>query len=844
MDRLIYTLKEIPDLTLSKYQSLADVGVDGVVKRHSDFLRLWHGICKESKISMHLAYIFNPKLNLGKRLNVYLIFQGEDNALRLIEPLVNKSPLSEFYAFEKIDKIEDVSFGAGATLMKKERVAKIYSSASGRTSELCYVPHWKINGESRLYDLMNVMQTISTSYSDQSPCAFRIDLLPDTEVDNVRDIFGNIISFLQGDKDIKIINEYDDSKDNTSNLLSKEHEDWLANIETNPTFRMNVFGFAKDVFRAKLILNAASSEAIETGDCSIVGIKADSDNYLRVFSRMNANINSYCMYPQISKLPSWSTTYLLEEVASFFKFPVLYDGENIEIPKETAPKLYNDGLYIGQDTMGYPVYIPLKDLPKHAFFTGMPGSGKTNTMLHIVSQLRRENIPFLAFEPAKKEYRAVFRDKNSKDIFLFSPHLQSYFPLSVNPLEFPVGVRLSDHINALLEVFQGSFVLEGATYKFLSSSIENSYTDLGWEIEDINNGEMSFPSLQDVYDRLKEEIEQSTYDAELKGNLVSFLQVRLGSLMERDAGEVFNSRYSSLSPEEWLHVSAVVELEALNEQAKNFFILLVCHYIFETLRISSNSDRDSVSKQVRHVIFIEEAHNIIASSSQQTASDSVDPKVSATAYIVKMLAEVRALKEAIIIADQLPTALTSEVTKNTGLKLVHRLTSQDDREQIGTSISATPFQLERMASFQPGSAYIHHEKVLKPFEVKVDEWKSDDLESTISNDKSLYLQIRENNPEKYTLDTYIDNMLEKYFFPITDLVTEIVESKDEFLLKPKVMQVNAQISCLERKLIRLENFFKSNDNDSYFIVDRINKIRNDLIDIKNLKILNFVNGGV
>ena len=94
MDRLIYTLKEIPDLTLSKYQSLADVGVDGVVKRHSDFLRLWHGICKESKISMHLAYIFNPKLNLGKRLKVYFIFQGEDKALRLIEPLLNKSPLS------------------------------------------------------------------------------------------------------------------------------------------------------------------------------------------------------------------------------------------------------------------------------------------------------------------------------------------------------------------------------------------------------------------------------------------------------------------------------------------------------------------------------------------------------------------------------------------------------------------------------------------------------------------------------------------------------------------------------------------------------------------------------
>ena len=42
------------------------------------------------------------------------------------------------------------------------------------------------------------------------------------------------------------------------------------------------------------------------------------------------------------------------------------------------------------------------------------------------------------------------------------------------------------------------------------------------------------------------------------------------------------------------------------------------------------------------------------------------------AYIVKMLAEVRALREGIIIADQLPTAMAPEVIKNTNIKLIHR----------------------------------------------------------------------------------------------------------------------------------------------------------------------------
>ncbi|EKC62797.1 hypothetical protein LEA_11657, partial [human gut metagenome] len=43
-----------------------------------------------------------------------------------------------------------------------------------------------------------------------------------------------------------------------------------------------------------------------------------------------------------------------------------------------------------------------------------------------------------------------------------------------------------------------------------------------------------------------------------------------------------------------------------------------------------------------------------------------------------MLAEVRALGEGIVIADQLPTAMAPEVLKNTGLKLGHRITAQDD----------------------------------------------------------------------------------------------------------------------------------------------------------------------
>ena len=84
-----------------------------------------------------------------------------------------------------------------------------------------------------------------------------------------------------------------------------------------------------------------------------------------------------------------------------------------------------------------------------------------------------------------------------------------------------------------------------------------------------------------------------------------------------------------------------------------------------------------------------------------------------------MLAEVRALQEAIIIADQLPTGLAPQVTKNTSLKIGHRITAMDDRELLASTMSADGVQLERMASFLPGHALCVYENIQKPFEIQI-----------------------------------------------------------------------------------------------------------------------------
>lgn len=144
---------------------------------------------------------------------------------------------------------------------------------------------------------------------------------------------------------------------------------------------------------------------------------------------------------------------------------------------------------------------------------------------------------------------------------------------------------------------------------------------------------------------------------------------------------------------------------------------MLCTLIREALRIDPSGDMD---KSVRHVIFIEEAHNLIAPESSDATGEDANPKAAATSYIVKMLAEVRALREGVVIADQLPTAMAPEVLKNTTLKIAHRITAEDDRNLIGSTMAASDVQLEEVSTYLPGETLVFYEGLLKPFKLNVD----------------------------------------------------------------------------------------------------------------------------
>ena len=795
-----FDLEKIPDLSLTKYMSLDEAGVDGVLEKHGSFLRQLNRKGNLSKVYFHLLYTYCPEEAKGEKLSISLIASGHENALLHTKELIQNSSLSPFYNIISNEYCNVISREMGTSnetkIVLKNHLGhvrtfafdgsikctgeyfrgkrhedyfrdhasqeigysvrilgnRILEISSNRTvgengllkcnkeyhyrstlskreffvqpsvilpddNDLKYykVAEWEMNDDARLYNMIRLMQGLDT------PVTFRVDLFAVDYAMRLRDVLP--IKELRNRTSMKATRSSSSisvNRDETAEETLKQYNDMIENYECSPHFRMNIVSFADDIDVSELIVDAAGAEAVESGTYTIRSISYEENGEkFTVYSDMERPID-VALPEVINYLRFMPTLFLLEEAQHLFVLPALFDGESIEIPKETAPTYDLNGMKIAIDENGYDVIFPISLFKKHAFLAGVPGSGKTNSMLHLTSTLwKKHRIPFLIFEPAKQEYRALARTKGMEELLVFSPSSGTLFPLHINPFEFPIGMSLSEHIRNLMAVFEGAFSLAPPAPFMIDYSIEGVYRDKGWYPDTINDGKMPYPTLKELYDKLAVEVEKTDYEGEIKGNLKSILQVRIGSLLRREMDDVFNVAKSSIAPEEWLNQPALIELEAMGSGPANFLSLLLSTLIRETLKITPNAD----GKELRHVIFFEEAHNLIGPVASEVTGEDADPKLAATAFVVKMLAEVRALREGIVIADQLPTVMAPEVIKNTGLKIGHRIIAEDDRSLLGSTMSANWTQLEQMATFLPGEALITFEGLLRPFKAQICQWE-------------------------------------------------------------------------------------------------------------------------
>ena len=656
MAELWYRLTQIPDLTLNKYSSLDGNGVDGVIEKHIAFLRQLNRKGIVSGLSYHLFYLYvapedKNKDMPGHRLQIYLMIRGKSEALENVPALIDASPLEDFYKLESRIKncasgddtcsirnvlaeegLDAPIFNTCAFLTKTET---LLPAGSGEGEDYYMLRDWEMNEDGRLYNMCKMMDALKQT------ALYRVDLFPVEKSISLRESLRRPMNILRKRQDERSLNS---KRDYDGKDVLDSYEDLIEKYDSSPHFVANLMVMANGKEDAVSILDAAGSESLLKGKYNIAtfssNFEAESfldgeiDDLENIREKMvlkkghpgliicredTANIN-------LNYLP---TLFSLEEIAPFFRFPALYDGEIIQIAKETAPMAVNKegSLFLGKDKNGYDVCFPLSLLPKHAFVSGVPGSGKTNTMHHIASSLWKDHgIPFLVLEPAKQEYRALANDPGMRDMYLFSPNADMSFPLHINPFEMPKGTLIAEHIRRLCSVFEGAFPLEPPMPFLLDTAIEAVYRETGWLPEYVYTGveknkegeeKRSLPTMSMLYRRLEQELKSTQYSDEVRGNLESALKVRIGSLLRREMGDVFDVPESTFAPEKWLEVPAVIELESMGTGPANFLTLMLCSLIRETLKINPRFDGD-----VRHVIVIEEAHNLIREDDDVTYGDS------------------------------------------------------------------------------------------------------------------------------------------------------------------------------------------------------------------------------
>ncbi|WP_219462172.1 ATP-binding protein [Nonomuraea rhizosphaerae] len=370
----------------------------------------------------------------------------------------------------------------------------------------------------------------------------------------------------------------------------------------------------------------------------------------------------------------------------------------------------------GQDRGVGSFKVPLSTLNRHAFVTGATGSGKSQTVRHLLEQLSRAGIPWLAIEPAKSEYAAMAgRVEPYGPVTVINPSSPSGVPFSINPLEPEPGYPVQAHIDMVRALFMAAFDAEEPFPQIMSLALQRVYEATGWDV--VTGGAVpgskvppSVPTLELLQQHAMDVIKEIGYGREVQADVEGFISLRLRSLRVGSAGRFFEGGHPA-DIGGLLERNVVLAIEDVaNDEDKAFLMGTLIIRIVEHLRMRARQEK---STDLRHVIVIEEAHRLLRDRGAGRAS------THAVELLAGMLAEVRAYGEGIVVAEQIPTKLVTDVVKNTALKVVHRLPAEDDRQLVGAAMNLSEEQSRQVVSLQPGSAAVFADGMDRPLRVRV-----------------------------------------------------------------------------------------------------------------------------
>lgn len=595
----------------------------------------------------------------------------------------------------------------------------------------------------------NDLSRIVSSLIDYPDCAVSMQLIPTIFENNETAEIDRVTQAL----DTLSKGVMDQGIGNVSFALAEKHAEiyrYYSEHKSNSVFLFNVIIYGDNSSISNItsrVYSQLSSGIQESANLKTVDLQRQevnkngnfyplpwAINELLINMDRNMNLwNSNQFSNALYRLPYIITS---EEASEFFRLPIGSDrvsaglkvNESGKTSKTYTSNIINSGdITVGklrssqnEDTIGF----SLKDLAKHMLIVGTPGSGKTTFSVSLLDRLWKDHkIPFLVIEPAKNEYRALVQ--SIPDLQVFTPGKNFISPFVFNPFVPPKNVKLETYKSTLKTAFAAAVSMSTPLDKIFEESINNCYSDFRWLDTYTSADKGKNFNISDFVKCFQNTFDEIGYTGDAK-NIGRAGVVRLNSLVN-----LFDN-YFSIPIEDLLQKPTIIELAAIeNADQKALIIALLLLSILAY--VNSNYVGEG---GLKNVILLEEAHVLLDADSNVGQGDA-NPSAIAQGLVKRMLAEIRSYGVGIVIADQSPRKVSTDVVALTDMKMVFRLVESSDKQIIGDSTNMTETQIQRMAKLKPGEAFLFFNKLDEPEEVITPDYRLDNNISITLSDEGI-----------------------------------------------------------------------------------------------------------
>ncbi len=609
----------------------------------------------------------------------------------------------------------------------------------------------------------NDMSRIVSSLVEYPDCAVSFQLIPVTYSAEEAAVIDRCAQML----DTLSKGVIEDGVGNVSFALAKKHAEtykYYSNNKNAAQFAFNILVYgtsnAANAIATRILAQLNNNSELHIISLSADDVRKDNNFYPlpwavhELILGIDRNPSVWNIGQNLNAFYNLPYTITVEEASEFFRLPIGSDAVFAGLVVNESNKVirtYTDNIVGGGDITvgtlksslhGNSIGISLKDLTKHMLIVGTPGSGKTTFSISLLDRLWKDHkIPFLVIEPAKNEYRALVQ--SIPDLQIFTPGKNFISPFMYNPFIPPKNVKLETYKSTLKTAFAAAVTMTTPLDKIFEETINNCYSEFRWLDTYTSDDKGQIFNITDFIKCFEKTFESIGYTGDAQ-NIGRAGLVRLQGLVN-----LFDN-YFSIPIEDLLSKPTVIELAAIeNSDQKALIISLLLLSILAY--VNSNYIGEG---NLRNVILLEEAHVLLDADTSIGGEGEANPSAIAQGLVKRMLAEIRSYGVGMVIADQSPRKVTTDVVALTDIKLAFRLVEANDRQIIANSSNMNEIQSARLAKLKPGEAFLFFGKLDDPEEIKTEDYRLvNNINITLSDDRikplSTYWNTRKDTLRPY-----------------------------------------------------------------------------------------------